>query len=103
LISDVPYLVKAILLSLASVLFLAGIILIYRSFRYNNKTLLTGTLGVLFLLFSGNVVIYLYSCQSVPKRVIEEWHREELPDLGISPRQQGKLNLNKEEIVEIEN
>ena len=69
---------KSMLLFLAALLFLIGAILVCRSFRANSKEVLSGALGVIALLFAGNIVIYLYSQLPVPKRVIEEFHPEEL-------------------------
>lgn len=82
---------KSTLLFLAAVLFLIGTILVCRSFRRNSKEVLGGAVGVIILLFSGNIVIYLYSQLPVPKRVIEEFHSEELPDLGMNFEEQNSL------------
>ncbi len=75
--------VKIGLYVLAALLFLVGAVLTYRSFKHGEGVLAAG-LGVFFLLASSNIVIYFYSIQPVPQRIIEELGEEELPDLGLS-------------------
>lgn len=89
-------------LLLSALLFLIGAILVCRSFRSGSKEVLNGTLGVVALLVSGNMVIYLYAQLPVPKRVIEEFHREELPDLGVIFKKQKSLTSTDREVAEID-
>jgi hypothetical protein len=78
---------------IAAFLFLIGIILVYRSFRSEKKIVLSGALGVLFLLLSGNIIIYLYSFQPIPERIIEELRVQEIPDLGLNIESRGEFNV----------
>lgn len=80
------YLENLGLITLATILFIVGCIIIWKSFRYNNKPILMGVLGVLCLLISGNIIIYIYSFMPVPRRIIKELYERELPELGLNVR-----------------
>ena len=90
------------LLFLAALLFLGGAILVCRSFVAKTKSVLGGVLGVIALLCSGNIVIYLYSQLPVPQRVIEEFHPEELPDLVVIIKEESKFMTINKRSVELE-
>lgn len=88
---------KSTFLYLALFLFLIGTILVYRAFKCKSKEVLdNAVIGVIILLLSGNVVIYLYSHLPTPERIFEELHKEELPDLGMSCQKEGvSISSNK--------
>ena len=68
---------KSTFLYLAALLFLIGTVFVYRAFKCNSKKALkNAAIGVIVLLLSGNIVIYLYSHLPTPKRLTEELHKE---------------------------
>lgn len=83
------------LVFIAGVLFIMGGTLVIRSFRSSSKGMLIGAMGVFLLLCSGNIIIYLYSSQPTSKR-LQEWNKQELPDLGMEFKDQKLLDAVEE-------
>ena len=79
------------LIATALLLFITGWMMIYRSFKHTKSSALLGAVGVLILLFSGNVIIYLYASLHTPKRVVDELYKKKLPELGLLIKSQPKL------------